>query len=81
MDLTNNVSIYTPKEITKDIETGMNIASFDYYSGKAYAELKGLQFTTDFKAVFAGVGYIVCCGDVMVKVEETDYPSINRRLI
>ena len=68
------------KEITQDIETGINVASFEYYNGIDYANRKGLEQTTHFKEVFAGTHFIVCCGDIMVKVEPSDFPDIERRL-
>lgn len=77
---TVKVTMYVPKEITRDKEDkGLNIASFDYYSGIEYAKIKGLVFSTDFGTVRNKTGYIVCCGDVMVRVEPNDYPDIVRR--
>jgi hypothetical protein len=73
--------LYTPDEITEDIDTKQNIASFDYYEGIRYAELLGLKQTTSFNDVSAGTHFIVCCGDVMIKVNKTDYPNIERREI
>ncbi len=72
--------LYVPKEITQDIETAINIASFDYYSGKRYCELLGIPQCESFNKVSDGTGFIVCCGDVMVKVKQTDYPDIKRRV-
>ena len=69
----------TPTEITRDIVTQTNTASFDYYSGIAYAKEKNLEQTTSFNDVYHGTHFIVCCGDVMVRVEETDFPEITRR--
>lgn len=68
-----------PTEITRCSETGMNTASFDYYSGIKYIKDKGLEQTADFKDVREGTHFVVCCGDVMVKVEETDFPDVPRR--
>lgn len=69
-----------PKEITQDIDTAINIASFDYYSGIQYAKDNNLEQTTSFSDVNAGTHFIVCCGDVMVKVTKEDYPEITRRV-
>lgn len=70
----------TPIEITQDIDTFINIASFDYYSGIQYAKDNNLKQTTSFADVFAGTHYIVCCGDVMIKVTKDDYPDIKRKI-
>lgn len=72
--------LLAPKEITQDIDTHINIASFDYYSGIRYCELMDIKQCTDFNKVNNGTGFVVCCGDVMVKVEPTDYPTITRRI-
>jgi hypothetical protein len=72
--------LYVPKEITQDIDTAINIASFDYYSGIRYCELLGIKQCGNFNQVSDGTGFIVCCGDVMVKVKQTDYPDIKRRV-
>ena len=69
-----------PKEITQDIDTAVNIASFDYYTGIQYAKDNNLIQTTSFNDVNAKTHFIVCCGDVMVRVEPTDYPNITRRV-
>lgn len=75
--------LYTPKEITRDIEStsgDKDMASFDYYTGKRYAELMGLIQGDNFNQVSAGTHFIVCCGDVMCQVNQTDYPEIERRV-
>lgn len=69
-----------PKEITQDIDTSINIASFDYYTGIKYAKDNNLEQTTSFKDVYAGTHFIVCCGDVMIMVSKDDYPDISRRI-
>jgi len=73
-------ALYIPKEITEDDITAQNIASFDYYTGIKYAESLGLKQSTSFTEVSNGTHFIVCCGDVMVQVEPTDYPDITRRI-
>lgn len=70
-----------PKEITIDTDTEIEIASFDYYDGIKVAKQKNLQQTTYFSDVFANTHFIVCCGDVMIRVESNDYPQLNRRKI
>lgn len=69
-----------PKEITQDIDTGINVAWFDYYDGIKYAKEKGLKQTASTAEVMQSTHFIVCCGDVMVKVEPTDFPNIKRRI-
>ena len=69
----------TPKEITICSETGIQTASFDYYSGIQYAKDHKLKQSTEFSDVRAGTHFMICCGDVMLKVESTDYPDIIRR--
>lgn len=70
-----------PKEITKDADNNMHTASFSYYDGIARAKQLGLKQTTDFRDVWNNTHFIVCCGDVMIKVQESDYPEMNRRTI
>lgn len=69
-----------PKEITQDIETGINIASFGYYDGINYAKSRNLEQSTSFTDVNNGSAFIVCCGDVMVKVDSNEFPTITRRI-
>ena len=71
--------MYTPTEITRCNETGLNTASFDYYTGIAYAKANNLQQTTSFNDIVSGPRFIVCCGDVMVTVQESDFTDIIRR--
>ncbi len=69
-----------PKEITKDIDSGIEIASFSYYDGIYLAKkYKWVQSTNISKLNTAGY-FIVCCGDVMVRVVPIDYPDIVRRI-
>lgn len=69
-----------PTEITECCDTALNTASFDYYTGIKVAEQRGLKQTSNFADVRAGTHFIVCCGDVMMKVEETEYPEMKRRI-
>jgi hypothetical protein len=66
-----------PKEITKDVDTGQNVASFDYYTGIRVAQERGLKQSTN---VDEG-NFMVCCGDVMFTIQSNEYPSILRRII
>lgn len=70
-----------PKEITRDSDNNLQIASYGYYDGIAVAREKSLKQTTSFLDVFNKTHFIVSCGDVMIRVEETDYPELNRRVI
>lgn len=70
-----------PKEITKDSDNSDNIASFDYYTGIHYARENNLKQTTKWNEVKAKTHFIVMCGDVVVRVDETDYPEIERRIL
>lgn len=55
-----------PKEITFDPELDAHIASFDYYTGIAYAKHHNLKQTTQFHDVMNNTHFMVCCGDVIV---------------
>ena len=68
-----------PKEITIDVDTKQETASFDYSIGIAEAKERGLKQTTSFADVFAGTHFIVCCGDVMFSVRSSEYPDVVRR--
>lgn len=72
--------LYIPEEITQDIDTNTNMAHFDYYTGIRYAELLGLKQTTNMVDLHDNNHFIVCCGDVMLKVSQSDYPEITRRI-
>jgi len=70
-----------PKDITIDSENGNQVASFNFNEGKEVAREKGLVQTSSYSQVYNGTGFIISCGDVMMKVSETDYPEIQRRTI
>jgi hypothetical protein len=70
-----------PKEITKCVDCGVEMASFGYYEGIRYAKEKGLHHTTNYEKVYHGTHYMVCCGDVMVRVDATLFTDIERREI
>jgi hypothetical protein len=67
----------TPQEITQDIDTGINVASFGYYDGIKVAKELGLKQSTNIDEG----NFMVCCGYVMFVVKPTDYPDIERRII
>jgi hypothetical protein len=70
-----------PKDINKDADTGIELASFDYYTGIAIAKERGLKQTTSFSDVNKSTHFIVCCGDVMLRVQPEEFININRRII
>ncbi len=72
-----------PKEITinLDLPNKDEIASFDYSAGMQYAKEHNLVQTTTFREVRLGTHFIVCSGDVMVKVTPDQFKNITRRKI
>jgi len=79
---TTTIQTIIPKEITNDLDGGdIQHASFGYYDGIEYAKQNNLKQTTTFREVDEFTHFIVCCGDVMVRVKSTDYPDIPRRQI
>lgn len=70
-----------PIEITINSDNGIQIASFNYYDGLKVIKDRNLTQSTSFTDVFKGSNFIVCCGDIMFKVLEIDYPEIQRRTI
>ncbi len=77
----NKISNIIPKEITKDSDNNSEYAHFDYYSGIQYAKDNNLKQTTKWNKVKDKISFIVMCGDVVVRINETDYPEIERRII
>ncbi len=76
------LNLMTPKEITIDPDNNnAEIAHFSYYDGISYVRENGQQFTTSYRMILTGDYYMVCCGDVMLRVEPTDFPEIPRRTI
>lgn len=71
--------IILPTDITKCTETGRETASFGYYDGIHVAKKRKLKQTTSFADVITSTHYIVCCGDVMLRVQPEEYPNIKRR--
>lgn len=70
-----------PKEIIKDCETGKELASFNYYTGKEYIKQNNLTFCCDFNTVGQGGYYLVCCGDIMTLVTPDMFPNIERKVL
>lgn len=71
---------FKPKEITQDIDTGVQYASFSYHDGIQLAKENKWKQTTSIRDL-NHIGYfIVCCGDVMIQVVSVDYPEIPRRV-
>lgn len=66
-----------PNEIVVD-ETD-HLASFEFYSGKRFAQEKNLKQSTNLQDVRNGSHFVVSCGEVIIKVAATDYPEIERR--
>lgn len=74
-----NTTTVKPKTIDKYLEYGgVEYASFSYYDGIHYAESKGLHHTTSFDKLYNGTHYIVCCGEVIIRVDETLFIDIER---
>lgn len=70
-----------PKEITKDCDTNHEVAWFGYYDGLTVAGHNNLKQTTSFQEVWTKTHFIVTCGEIGLRVEPTDYPTIERRII
>jgi len=68
-----------PKEITKCVDTGIHTASFGFYEGKQFVKDNNLEQTTEFSEVRNNNKFIVCCGNIMVRVSRFDYTHITRR--
>ena len=70
-----------PTEITKDSETGVEIASFKYTDGILVAKQNLKSQTTNFDDIINKNMFLVCCGEVMMRVRSTDYQTIDRRVV
>jgi len=68
-----------PREIT--LTGTIHIAHFRFYDGLHYVKDKPLKQTTQWEELDGGTGYMVACGDVMVRVPEDYCPHIKRRII
>lgn len=69
-----------PSEITQDSDSGLNIASFPHSNGVRYAQENDLRQCSNFND-FNHSTFIVCCGQVLVIVEPTDFPEVIRRIL
>lgn len=69
-----------PKEITKDINSGIEYASFNYYDGIQLAKQNNWKQTTSMSELEHVNTFIVCCGDVMIRVVPSMYSTIERRI-
>jgi hypothetical protein len=69
-----------PKEIkVYNYPDGPNhMASFSWHAGIAYAKSKGLIQCSELSEVRQKTHFIVMCGDVVIRVEPTDFPEIER---
>jgi hypothetical protein len=76
--ISNQIS---PKEITKDCDSGVEYASFSYYDGISLAKENNWKQTTSLKELENVNTFIVCCGDVMIRVVPSMYSSIERRVL
>lgn len=78
MEQQNNTPVI-PNEITFDEFD--HLASFEFYSGKRLAKEKNLLQSTNLQDVRKGTHFVVSCGEVIIRVEATDYPDIERRIL
>lgn len=70
-----------PKEIVYDAEANTEIAWFEYNSGCRLANELGLKQTTNFSDVMNNTHFIVCCGEVGILTNSTQFVDIQRRII
>jgi hypothetical protein len=70
-----------PKDInTCEYPEGLiHTASFDYYAGMKYVELNHMKQSSDMGDTRKFTHYVVCCGDVMIRVLPEDFPEVERR--
>lgn len=78
---TTNTNIMTPIEITQDSDNGMNFASFTIDEGKNYAQTVNKTRCTNIMQVDVTSEYWVSLGHVVMMVEPSDFPDIERRII
>jgi hypothetical protein len=69
-----------PKEITKDCDSSIEYASFSYYDGIHLAKENNWKQTTSFNELEKVNTFIVCCGDVIIRVVPSIYSQIKRRI-
>lgn len=70
-----------PKDITQDVDSGLQIASFDYNLAIRKMKEKNYKQVVSFTDLKPHSTFIVCCGDIMTIVNDEDYPSVKRRII
>lgn len=72
----------TPIEITQDSDNnGINFASFTIDEGKNYAQTIGKTRCTNIMELDVTSEYWVMSGNVVMMVEPSDFPEIERRII
>ena len=76
-----NTKNIQPKEITKDIDNGIEYASFSYYDGIQLAQENNWKQTTSIKELEHINTFIVFCGDVMIRVVPSMFYNIERKLL
>ena len=76
-----NTNIMKPVEITQDSDNGINFASFSIDEGKKYAQTIGKTRCTNIMQVDVTSEYWVMSGQVVMMVEPSDFPEIERRII
>lgn len=71
-----------PFEITQDCDnSSLQFASFGFYEGRYLVKQNNLKQVTSYSKLIENENFLVCCGDVVIKVKSTDYPEIERRVI
>ena len=76
-----NTNIMKPIEITQDSDNGINFASFTIDEGKKYAQTIGKTRCTNIMQVDLRSEYWIGSGYVIMMVEPSDFPEIERRII
>lgn len=76
-----NTNQILPKDITKDSDNKREFASFSYYDGIHLAKQNNWKQITTYINHLSKNEFIVCCGDVIIEVQSTDYPEIERRIL
>lgn len=71
----------TPIEITQDSDNGINFASFTIDEGKKYAQTVNKTRCANIMQLNVTSEYWIGSGHVIMMVEPTDFPEIERRII
>lgn len=79
-DMLTDENAVQPREITKDCDTGIEHAWFDYYSGIHLAEQFGWKQTTSIAELEKVGNFIVCCGEVGIRIVPADFSHMERRI-